>query len=118
VGGNAARCQIKKTTEKMKSKRVDNLTLTNWINVAKRMTARAAALKDYCITNKHNRQMREIAREWMAGRGYIIATVKDLHERYGTLSHYDVNAPGADVLTVWAIDWNDFYKRLQFAPIR
>ena len=75
-------------------------------------------MKDWQIRNKHNRQMREIAREWTAGRGYMISTLKDLRKRYGSLSHYDVNAPGANVLRVWAVDYNSVWKRLQFTPIR
>ena len=79
------------------------MTLTSRINIAKRMTASTAALKDWRIRNKHNRAMREIARQLTAGKGYIIASVRELKQRYGELCHYEVTAPGADKKKIWAI---------------
>ena len=79
------------------------LTLTDRVNMAKRITASTAALKDWRVRSKHNRAMREIARQLTAGKGYIIASVKELKQRYGELCHYEVTAPGSDRKTIWAI---------------
>lgn len=79
------------------------MTLTNRVNIARRMTASTAALKDWRIRNKHNRAMREIARQLTAGKGYIIASVRELKQRYGELCHYEVTAPGADKKKIWTI---------------
>lgn len=93
------------------------MTLTNRVNIAKRMTANAAALKDWRIRNKHNRAMREIARELTAGKGYLIATVKELAAKYGTLCHYETAAPGADIKRVWGLQMNSIGRKIQFVAI-
>lgn len=93
------------------------LTLTNRVNIAKRMTASTAALKDWRIRNKHNRAMREIARELTAGKGYLIATVKELAAKYGTLCHYDTTAPGAGEKCVWSLQMNEICRKIQFVAI-
>lgn len=93
------------------------LTLTNRVNIAKRMTASTAALKDWRIRNKHNREMREIARELTAGKGYVIATVKDLAAKYGALCHYDAAAPGADEKRIWGLQMNSIWLKIQFVAI-
>lgn len=79
------------------------MTLTARANIAKRMTAKAATLKDWRVVNKHNRAMREIAREMTSGKGYIIATVKELAAKYGKLCHYETTAYGADKKEIWGI---------------
>lgn len=94
-----------------------DMTLTNRVNIAKRMTANAAALKDWRIRNKHNRAMREIARELTAGKGYIIATVKELAAKYGTLCHYETAAPEADIKRVWGLQMNIVCRKIQFVAI-
>lgn len=93
------------------------MTLTNRVNIAKRMTANAAALKDWRIRNKHNRAMREIARELTAGKGYLIATVKELAAKYGPLCHYETAAPGADEKHVWGLQMNIVWHKIQFVAI-
>lgn len=92
------------------------MTLTSRINIAKRMTASTAALKDWRIRNKHNRAMREIARQLTAGKGYIIASVRELKQRYGELCHYEVTAPGADKKKIWAI-WIFPKGKYIFTPV-
>nr|DAE32977.1 MAG TPA: hypothetical protein [virus sp. ctoYX9] len=79
------------------------MTLTNRVNIAKRITANTAAIKDWRVRNKHNRALREIARQLTAGKGYIIASVRELKQRYGELCLYEVAGPGADRKTIWAI---------------
>ncbi len=93
------------------------LTLTNRVNIAKRMTATTAALKDWRIRNKHNREMREIARELTAAKGYIIASVRELAEKYGNLCHYETTAPDADVKRVWGLQMNCIWRKIQFVAI-
>lgn len=93
------------------------MTLTNRVNIAKRMTAETAALKDWRIRNKHNRAMREIARELTSGKGYLIATVKELAAKYGTLCHYETTAPGADETRVWGLQMNIVWRKIQFVAI-
>lgn len=93
------------------------LTLTNRVNIAKRMTAETAALKDWRIRNKHNRAMREIARELTTGKGYLIASVKELAAKYGKLCHYETTAPGSDVKRVWGLQMNGIWHKIQFVAI-
>lgn len=93
------------------------MSLTNRVNIAKRMTANTAALKDWRIRNKHNRAMREIARELTAGKGYLIATVKELAAKYGALCHYETAAPGADIKRVWGLQLNSIGRKIQFVAI-
>lgn len=93
------------------------LTLTNRVNIAKRMTADTAALKDWRIRNKHNRAMREIAWELTAGKGYLIATVKELTAKYGALCHHETTAPGADEKSVWGLQMNSVWHKIQFVAI-
>lgn len=93
------------------------MTLTNRVNIAKRMTSETAALKDWQIRNRHNREMREIARELVAGKGYIIASVEELAAKYGKLCHYDTTAPGADAKQVWGLQMNGICRKIQFMTI-
>lgn len=92
-------------------------TLQNRVNIAKEMTVMSASMKDWRIRNKHNKAMREVAREWMNGKGYFIGSVIELKNKYGDLCHYETNAPGADKKCVWAVDYNDVNKRLEFVGI-
>lgn len=93
------------------------IKLTNRVNIAKLLTAEVAALKDWRVRNKRNRQMREIAREIAGGKGYIIASVQELAQKYGNLCHYETTAPGADRRRVWGLQMNDVYNRIQFVGI-
>lgn len=92
-------------------------TLTHRVNIAKALTGRAATLKDWRIRNKHNKAMREVARELTAGKGYFIGSVVELKAKYGDLCNYETTAPGADKKCVWAIDHNAIWNKLQFIAI-
>lgn len=92
-------------------------TLSKRIEVARLRTSKTANMEDWRIRNKRNRAMREIAREWMSGKGYIIASVKDLSAKYGDLCHYEVSAPSADDKRVWSIGDNSIWRKLQFIAI-
>lgn len=92
-------------------------TLENRTNIAKSLTGKAASMKDWRIRNKRNRAMREIAREWVAGKGYLIGSVIDLKAKYGDLCHYESSAPGANEKRIWAISLNQLWKKLQFVAI-
>lgn len=87
---------------------------------AKRVTASTANMKPYKIRTKHNRAMMEIAKELTNGKGYIIASVVEMAERYGKLFDFNPGAPENDKLRVWAIidSWNRCGTiKLKFAPI-
>jgi hypothetical protein len=81
------------------------------------MTAETANLKDWRVHNRHNRAMREIAREISGGKGYIIASVKELAQKYGCMCHYETTAPGADAKRVWGLQMNEIYRKIQFVAI-
>ena len=93
------------------------LNLTNRVNIAKRMTADTAALKDWRVRNKKNRSMRGIARDLTGGKGYIIASANELVEKYGTLCHYSPDAPGAGKKRVWGLRMNEVHREIQFVAI-
>ena len=90
------------------------LTLSRCVEVAKKQTLISSEMKDWKIRNKHNRRMREIARELVKKNGgYVIGTPAEVKETYG------VNVGGLEDPRkfVWGIDWNNVWKQLQFAPI-
>lgn len=90
------------------------LTLSRCVEVAKKQTLISSEMKDWKIRNKHNRRMREIARELVKKNGgYVIGTPAEVTETYG------VNVGGLEDPRkfVWGIDWNNVWKQLQFAPI-
>lgn len=93
------------------------MKLTNRVNIAKRMTANTAELKDWRVRNKHNITMRAIARNLTAGKGYVIASVKELSQKYGALCHYDAAAPEADKKRVWGLKMNVISKTILFVSI-
>lgn len=84
----------------------------NAIEIAKKLTARTAEMKDWRIRNKYNRKMRQIARDLVElNGGYIIATPAELQ------AIYDVQVGKGDERFVWGIDMNSVWKKLQFSPI-
>lgn len=93
------------------------ITLTKRVNIAKRMTEETANMKDWQVRNRHNRAMREIARGISDGKGYIIASVRELTQKYGNLCHYDTIATGADAKHVWGLQMNEIYRKIQFVAI-
>ena len=90
------------------------MTISKRIEIARNLTVATANIKDYKIRNKHNRQMRELARELIAGKGYIIASTRELKEKYGDLSHYDVISDDKDI---WGISMNFSNRKLLFVAI-
>ena len=58
--------------------------------------------------------MRELARELMSCKGYIIASTRDLKDKYGDLSHYDAIS---DDKHIWGISMNLRWNEIQFAAI-
>ena len=90
------------------------MTISKRIEIARNLTAATASIKDYKIRNKHNLQMRELARELMSCKGYIIASTRELKEKYGDLSHYDAIS---DDKHVWGISMNLSWNEIQFAAI-
>ena len=47
------------------------LTLSHCVEVAKKQTLRSSEMKDWKIRNKHNRRMREIARELVKKKRWL-----------------------------------------------
>lgn len=93
------------------------LTFNNRVNIAKKMNNETATIKDWRIRNRHNRAMREIARQLSADKGYMIATVKELKAMYGDLCDYEANASNADVKNVWALQMDILSNQIQFVAI-
>ena len=60
------------------------MTITQAINIAKRMTKEVAELKDYRVRNKALKAARENARELLSGRGYVIKNGKIYGYRYNS----------------------------------
>ena len=88
------------------------ITVVKRVEIAKKATARSANMKDWRIRNKHNRKMREIARELVEKNGgYVIATPAELHDLYGA------TVGKGDEKFVWGIEWNLVWKKLEFMPI-
>ena len=75
----------------------------DYAQFAKNLTSRAANAKDWQVRTKRLRAMREIARE-IQETGYIIASPKEMHEKYGDLYHFVPTAPDIDVKNVYAIE--------------
>lgn len=82
----------------------NKITLNFLVSQARRRTADAAIVKDYRCRNKHNRRMREIAREWNADKGYRICSIAELKAEYGDLVHYHLAGDARDnKKRVWGI---------------
>ncbi len=92
-------------------------TISGRVRIAQTWTARSAEIKDYKVRRKRNRIMRDIAREWTAGRGYRIATPRQMRTDYRALFLSVPGAPDNDRLFIWAIHYNEFRKELQFTAI-
>ena len=61
------------------------MTITQAINISKRMTKDVAELKDYRVRNKALRAAREKARKLLLGRGYVINDGKIYGYRYNSI---------------------------------
>ena len=57
------------------------MKLINAIQFAKKMTERAANVKDWRLSKK-DKEMREMARQLAEGKGYIIATDAEMMGKY------------------------------------
>lgn len=96
------------------------------ITMARRATAEVAAMKDWCITNAHNRRQREVARCLMEGQGYLDMTQATAHdvepriEEYVSVVKYDdhgnayIERERANKeQKIWGYTWNSVYKVIQ-----
>ena len=90
------------------------MTISKRIEIARNLTVATANINDYKIRNKHNRQMRELARELMSCKGYIIASTRELKAKYENHSHYDAIS---DDKHIWGISANLSWNEIQFAAI-
>lgn len=92
------------------------MTLIQSINLAKALTRASANVKDWLVTNRHDRQMREIARDLNNGKGYIIATPAELANRYPGL--YE-NFSTTTHKIIWAVDFFGWRgQKYSFLPVR
>lgn len=88
------------------------LTLSQLVAAAKRFTRESACIKDYRIRTRHDIAMKEIARDLVnRNGGYIIATRRELHERYGRLYCFAPTASDLDRKYIWCIKSCGFSSR-------
>lgn len=74
-----------------------DLTLTDFVNIAKYETQKAATVKMWRLTNKKERLARFLAVATAARRGYIIASVSRMKRLYPNY----VSGTDSDRLRVW-----------------
>ena len=92
--------------------------IKGWAEFAKKMTTDAANAKDWTLRRKDDKRMKEIAQELAAGRGYIIATDRELEKMYPGL--FKAQGVKESPKTIWAVDYQRFnhFSKMSFAPIR
>lgn len=92
--------------------------IKGWAEFAKKMTTDAANAKDWMLKRKSDKRMKEIAQELSAGRGYIIATDKELESQYPGL--FKSQSVEESPKMIWAVDFQRFnhFAKMSFAPIR
>ena len=84
---------------------VQNLGISYWAGVATRITARSANVADWRIRSRKNKALRDLAREWAEGKGYIIATEEQMFATYHWRLTHKVNPNIKDKkLHIWAVD--------------
>lgn len=91
--------------------------LQDWAKVAYLHTLRAANIKAWKLTRKHDKQMRIIAQELIKGRGYIIATASELAKTYPGM----IDTVGVDSKKmIWgiAVSTSSRGNKLNFIPVR
>ena len=89
-----------------------------WAGVAARFTRQAADTKDWRLRRKHDRKMKEIAKALTEGRGYIIATDKELAQIYPGLFRGTTGEESKRM--IWAVYFSQFAigDKMSFVPIR
>lgn len=85
--------------------------------LAKQITSEAACVCDYRLSRKADREMRGIARTLTeGGRGYIIATAKELEEKHPGL----FKARTTDTCRfIWAVRYEacNVGRKVEFCPL-
>lgn len=99
-------------------KQVMNFGIVDWANVAFRETLRAANAKDYILRRKVDRRFKEIANELVMGRGYIIATDRELESKYPEL--FKASAKMESKKMIWAVSFmkGRTGNKMCFLPVR
>lgn len=98
-------------------KTINNYGVQDWAKIALKYTLRAANVKDWKLTRKHDRQMKEIAQGLALGRGYIIATAFELESKFpGLFSAHGVDSKKM----IWAVSFavSSMGNKMSFMPIR
>ena len=93
-------------------------TITFWANAARIMTNRAATAKDWTLTRKRDKEMKKIAKEMVAGRGYIIATDKELEAKYPAF--FKTHSAEESKKMIWGISYSRYNRgdKMAFCPVR
>lgn len=90
------------------------ITLQQRVAIAKNFCAKTANMKDWQVRNNHNRAMREIARELIRGKGYIIATEEEMNEKYG----YPCDKKCQDKKKhIYSLCYNSIFNKIGFVSI-
>ncbi len=89
------------------------ITLSERIAIAKRLTEKATQIKNWKLRRNSDKQLKELAQELNNGKGYIIASAKELTNKYpGLINSHDTSRH------VWAIgELATGLQRLAFMPI-
>lgn len=94
-----------------------NLPICKACNIARAWTCKAANVKDWRVTNKKNKALQALAQELQSGRGYIIASPREVFARYGAILP-EVWRYGKldDTPRVWGVlaDCPDYRGRVSF----
>lgn len=80
-----------------------NLTLTDFVTIAKYETQKAATVKMWRLTNKKERLARFLAVATAARKGYIIASVSQMKRMYPNY----ISGKDSDRLHVWGWKANE-----------
>lgn len=102
------------------------MTLEQAVETAKKITNRAASVKDWRLTTNRDRAMKKLAAEISQGKGYILASPRQIAEQYPNLvSPYFATGAGADRVFIWAVGLtfkktvsSSSRRELNFMPIR
>lgn len=91
------------------------ITKEELMKVAAKETRRAAELKDYKCRNRHNREMRRIAREMAENGGFMLASNVEMALTYGEIFEKQY----ADCLMspakrCWFVEWNIVNRKVEF----
>lgn len=75
-----------------------------WADLAKCFTAKSANISDWRIRSRKNKALRELAREWGEGEGYIVATEEQMYATcHWRLTHKGKSTIKDKRTHIWAV---------------